>query len=204
MSRKIIFITLISLAIFYPFSRAKADVPVFDARAHQILNLIKGDTGSLVVKEYQLDPLFNRIAKGLIRTITTQIVNWIKQGDSRGPLFIENFLEHFSREMDNAVGLFLEQYFGRNSPLLGLLCEPFRLTLPSLFNRRGLDYTERARCKLSDIVRNVENFQVQVYFNDFSHGGWDAWFATLDPSANIFGQYLMGVSEQDEIAAGAL
>lgn len=157
------------------------------------------------IKELTLDQVAYLAAKLVLRTITTQIVNWIKTGDTRGPLFVENFLEHFSREMDNAVGLFLEQYFGRNSQLLGLLCSPFRLTLPQLLgvHRRSQDFTQRARCKLTDIVRNVENFNVNLYLNDFSHGGWDAWFAMLEPEHNAFGQYLMGYSQLERERASA-
>src|SRR3989338_950573 len=170
-----------------------------------INKLISQATDALVQKEYIFDTIAGLAAKSLIKTISTSIQNWIKTGDARGPLFVDNFLEHFSREMDNAVGLFLERYFGKNSELLKLVCEPFRLSLPPLLNvHRRPSYTEQARCKLSDIVRNVENFQVQIYFDDFSHGGWDAWFATLDPSGNILGQYLMGVSKMDETKTAAL
>ncbi len=200
---------LIFSALFFPFSRAQAIVPVFDAPLTILLATTQGaiiaNTGALVFKEYGLDNIAYLIAKVLLRTITTQIVNWIKTGDTRGPLFVENFLEHFSREMDNAVGLFLERYFGRNSTLLSLLCSPFRLTLPPLLevHRRPQDFTQRARCKLSDIVRNIENFDVNLYFNDFSHGGWDAWFAMLEPEHNAFGQYLMGVSQLERERASA-
>ncbi|HBT81763.1 hypothetical protein A2757_03465 [Candidatus Giovannonibacteria bacterium RIFCSPHIGHO2_01_FULL_48_47] len=205
-------IVLILSSAFFPFSKAQAIVPVFDAPANVLLGTISGFTGStagftgsLVAKEFGFDSIAWLVGKALLRTITTQIVNWIKTGDTRGPLFVENFLEHFSREMDNAVGLFLEQYFGRNSQLLGLLCSPFRLTLPQLLgvHRRSQDFTQQARCKLSDIVRNVENFNVNLYFNDFSHGGWDAWFAMLEPEHNMFGQYLTGVSRLERERASA-
>lgn len=157
------------------------------------------------IKELTLDQVAYLAAKLVLRTITTQIVNWIKTGDTRGPLFVENFLEHFSREMDNAVGLFLEQYFGRNSQLLGLLCSPFRLTLPPLLQTygRSQDFSQRARCKLSNILSNVENFDLNLYYNDFSYGGWDAWFAMLEPEHNFIGGYLTGTSEIERRKAGA-
>ncbi|MBI2042754.1 MAG: hypothetical protein HYT21_03360 [Candidatus Nealsonbacteria bacterium] len=203
-----------------PPKKAQADVPSLDltnlaqttiSAAQSVIQtakdtLIAADTHSLWFKEYVLDWVANTAAKILIKTMSQSIVNWIKGGDSRGSLFIENFLEHFIREMDNKVGVFLEKYFGKNSKFLGLLCEPFRLTIPPLIKVRSRteDYGERARCKLSDIVRNVENFNVQIYFDDFSHGGWDAWFASFDPSGNSIGQYLMGASKQDVVRANAL
>ena len=187
-----VFLALILAATFFPFSNARADVPTFSITDF--------------TREHILDQIAYIAAKTIIRQITTQTVNWIQTGDARGPSFVDNFLEHFTREMDNAVGLFLQQYFGKDSRLLGLLCEPFRLSLPPLLNahRRGLSYTERARCKLTDIVRNVENFNVNVYFNDFSQGGWDAWFSMFEPEHNLIGQYLIGVDKIERERAGAL
>lgn len=212
-----IFFAFLFVGVFAPLATVRADVPVLDMRLNTLLGKTQpsiqeslyalrlknvGTPGDYTGKT-SLNSIASLIAKSILKSLTTQIVNWIKQGDSRGPLVVDNFLDNFSREMDNAVGLFLQQYFGKDSAFLKLLCEPFRLTLPSLLNARA-SYTEQARCKLSDIVRNVENFQVQIYYSDFSKGGWDAWFASLDPSGNILGQYLMGVSAKDQVATNAL
>lgn len=199
--------------------KAEADVSVLDWKgliqwtitaAQNVIQtakdaLIAANTDSLVFKEYVLDWIASTAAKLMIKTLSQSLINWIKTGDFRGSLVIENFLDNFTREIDNKVGIFLEKYFGKNSRLLSLLCEPFRLTIPPLIqiNRRSQDYEERARCKLSDIVRNVENFDIQIYYSDFSQGGWDAWFAMLSPANNFLGQYLMGVSELDRVKAAA-
>lgn len=170
-------------------------------------NIISGNLNALTVKEYALDAIAWGIGQSLLHQLSQNIIQWIKNGDSRGPSFIENFSEHFMKEMDNAVGLWMQQYFGTNSQLLGLLCQPFRLTLPPLlkaYGSRQPNYTERARCKLSDIVKNVENFDINVYQNDFSQGGWDAWFAMLSSDSNFIGSYLSGISEIEQTKANAL
>lgn len=134
------------------------------------------------------------LARLLLRALSQSLVNWIRTGGINGsPLFVENFGEHFRRELDNATGIFLEQV---TSPqFMNLICSPFRVQLGNLLNTsllRGRTYNARARCTLTDIVRNVEGFRV-----DFTQGGWGGWLALLEPQNNTIGSFFLAQDEAE-------
>lgn len=141
-------------------------------------------------KEYILDPLVHALIKVLLRTFTQGIISWIQTGGFQGSsLSIENFEEHFKRELDNQAGIFLEKVIGPE--FVDLLCEPLRITIPRFALGLRSSFSERARCTITDIVENLENFEVQ-----FSQGSWTAWDAMLRSNNNWMGLALMTLDEQ--------
>ena len=155
-----------------------------------IIGGIFGGSGGVVSNPACSDSAAYFLAQLLLRALSQSIINWIKTGGINGsPLFIENFGDFFRREMDNAAGIFLDEFLRNN---LVDICSPFRLQLGNLLNTSLLHRTfdRRARCTISDIVANVENFQV-----DFTSGGWGGFIALLEPQNNIFGSYFLATDE---------
>ncbi|MBI2609788.1 hypothetical protein HYW53_01255 [Candidatus Giovannonibacteria bacterium] len=154
--------------------------------------LVGGLLGSLTS-----DSAAYSLAQLMLRSLSQSIVNWIRTGGTRGgSLFVEDFGEFFKREADNAAGLFLEQYL--DPRFFNTLCSPFRIQLGVLLNTSMLKRTfnQRARCTITDIVRNVESFSV-----DFTVGGWAGWESLLEPQNNLIGSLLLALDEKDRILA---
>ncbi|MBI2582780.1 hypothetical protein HYV98_00800 [Candidatus Azambacteria bacterium] len=60
-------------------------------------------------------------------------------------------------------------------------------------------FPERARCSISDVVKNVDSF-----FQNFRNGGWRAWITvSTQPQNNIYGTYLLAVDERAQQEAAA-
>jgi hypothetical protein len=128
-----------------------------------------------------LDALLWEAARFILREFTENIVHWIKTGQdpfffggTNGGLFVTNIDEFVLDAADNAAGVFLSEYLG---DAYDQLCSPFRLDVGlGLGHSYGRDYGSfkyQARCSITDIVANLEDF-----YNDFENGGWEAWFAT--------------------------
>ena len=194
----------IGTSLFWPFYEARALVPVTDIPALAVLNAIAVatggtavSTGSLWTKEYILDAIAWGIGRILIHALGQSVVNWIRTGGTKGgPLFVEDFGEHFRRELDNAAGVFLEEFFRQLKVNPGFLCSPFHIQLGNLLNtsllRNRQTFFRRASCTLTDIVQNVQNFEV-----NFNAGGWNAFNALLEPNNSIMGMYLASLDEAD-------
>lgn len=119
--------------------------------------------------------------KVILHEFSEGIVTWIRTGQdpffsggTEGSLFVTNIDEFLLDAADNAAGVMLSEYFG---DAYDALCEPFRLPVGlGLSHGYGRDYGSfrfQARCSITDIVANVEDF-----YEDFSNGGWEAWFAS--------------------------
>ncbi len=148
-----------------------------------------------------LDKIGYCVSRTILRALTTSLVNWIRTGGIQGsPLYVEDFGTHFGRELDNAAGIFLERV---TSPeFMNKICSPFRVNLGNLLNTtlsRGRGFEERARCTLSQIISNIENFRI-----DFTQGGSAAWEALLEPQNNPIGSFLTSLDEAAGIQSETL
>ncbi|OGZ44330.1 MAG: hypothetical protein A3J55_03470 [Candidatus Ryanbacteria bacterium RIFCSPHIGHO2_02_FULL_45_17b] len=121
------------------------------------------------------------LARKVVHSFGQATVNWIRTGQdpffsggTEGSLFVTNIAEFLTDAADNEASLFLREYFG---PAWNNLCSPFRLTVgQSLSQSYGRGYGSfgpQARCSLTDVVDNVEDF-----YTDFRNGGWDAYVKT--------------------------
>ncbi|MDP3762906.1 MAG: hypothetical protein Q8Q97_02435 [bacterium] len=156
-----------------------------------IIGGIFGGAGGIASNPACTDAAAYFLAQLLLRALSQSIINWIKTGGINGsPLYVENFSDFFRNELDNAAGIFLEEYLG--SQVFSFICSPFRLQVGNLLNTTLLhrSFDRRARCTISDIVANVQNFQV-----DFTAGGWGGWIAMLEPNNNAAGSYLLATDE---------
>ncbi|MBU2598854.1 MAG: Tim10/DDP family zinc finger protein, partial [Actinobacteria bacterium] len=90
--------------------------------------------------------------------------------------------------VDNALGNFIDQYLG-----IGWLCEPFDIDIKIALLKQPT-FKEEARCSISDIVGNIEDF-----YNDFSVGGWGGWIKLTEGGNNVYSTYLIAMEEIQKI-----
>lgn len=135
-------------------------------------------------KECFLDGLTVQLREVLIEELTASIVDWINSGFNGNPMFITNFGEFFTQVGDEAVGRFLE-----DEGLDGL-CNSFEIRL-AITQDYYTTYKEQARCKLSDVIDNVESFTS----GDFSSAGWSGFFAFMVGTGDHFSEYFTARDE---------
>jgi hypothetical protein len=201
--------------LFYPKTAKAADAVVVVASGPQskgnFISWLKrisdkifqaGNLGQLIVAvaekvwdnaqklaEWASGTILNLLLHQILAQLTNDIVNWI-QGGGEPRFMSEGFGGFLSRAVDNAVGNFVDNYLG-----MGWLCEPFDVDIKIAL----LDvptFEEKARCTLSDIVDNIENFA-----EDFSQGGWRAWIELGKPQNNFYGAVLLAQQEKDRVAS---
>lgn len=146
-----------------------------------------------------LDGLAFLAANLIIARITDSIVSWINSGFQGSPAFIEDPGAWFEETADMASGALFEEL-----GVSDFLCTPFAPIRASLiwnYQRSFRDY----KCKLSDVVNNIENF-ARFTAGDFSgQGGWDTWFdITQNPQNNPYGIYVGAKIEMDRRISNAL
>jgi hypothetical protein len=131
------------------------------------------------------------LAREILHIFTQEMVSWIRTGQfGGGSLFTTDLVGELFNAADNAAGHFLAQY--RSEEWYQLLCSPFRPHIYLALGSGRVPYIERARCTVTDIVSNLENF-----YTDFSNGGWAAWFASIEPQNNPYGLYLLSLEEKE-------
>ena len=168
------------------------------------------------IKVTVLDPLAWTLAKQLLQSITSSVVNWINSGFKGNPAFISNPQGFFLDVADQATGGFIA-----NSGPLSSLCSPFNLDIRlNLALQNTQKPQQRYACTLSTIINNVKNSHVGIsgtvtqngqtiagggvnasinggasingFMNgDFSQGGWPAFISmTTEPQNNYMGATL--------------
>ena len=101
----------------------------------------------------------------IISNITNSIVTWINSGFQGNPAFISNPESFFTDVGDQIAGNFIA------GTELGFVCEPFSLDIRSaLAINYSSTYVQRNYCRLTDAIRNTENF-AKFTNGDFSQGG---------------------------------
>lgn len=140
---------------------------------------------------FSWDSIAWALARQVLHSFTQEMVSWIRTGQfGGGPLFTTDLVGSLFNAADNAAGHFLAQY--RSEEWYQLLCSPFRPQIYLALGRGRIPYIDRARCTVTDIVDNLENF-----YTDFSNGGWAAWFSTIEPQNNPYGLHLLSLEEKE-------
>jgi len=133
------------------------------------------------------------IAKLALEQILNATTDWINNGFEGNPAYVTDPLQFFTKIADNIAGEFIQ------GSELGFLCSPFQAKIRLALARR---HTQRRQfqCTLTNVVANIEDF-----YNDFSQGGWDAWFVmTQNDVNNPYGAFLEAQIELDNRLAQAL
>ena len=141
--------------------------------------------GSFFAKTFVGDALATAIAKQMIRQLTAQTVNWINTGFKGNPAYVTNPEQFFLNIGDSAAAQILSSNAFTNS-----LCSPFSAQVRLALTKNYLNTTNpNYSCTLGKLTQNFDNFA-----NNFSSGGWDAWFqVTQNQTNNPYGAYLGGV-----------
>ena len=139
------------------------------------------------------DSIAIAIAKVALEQILQATTDWVRRGFEGNPAYATDPAQFFTKIADNVAGEFI-----RGSEL-GFLCSPFqtkiRLALQQYYTQR-----RRFQCSVTGIISNLDAF-----YNDFSQGGWDGWFAmTQNDFGNPYGSYLQGQIELDNRIAKAV
>lgn len=138
-----------------------------------------------------LDNIAWMLARFILHAFSQGIISWIRTGQdpffgggTQGSLFITNVNEFLFDAADQAAAGFLATYLGPET--YNSLCTPFRLQVGLALGKgygRGYDsFRSQARCTVTDIVANVEDF-----YQNFENGGWAAWFRTASYENNPWG-----------------
>ena len=139
------------------------------------------------------DSIAIAIAKVALEQILQATTDWVRNGFEGNPAYATDPTQFFTDIADNIAGEFIA---GSD---LAFLCSPFqtkiRLTLQRYYTQR-----RQFRCSLTDVVANIDAF-----YNDFSQGGWDGWFAmTQNGSNNPYGAYIEASLEMNSRLASAV
>lgn len=139
------------------------------------------------------DSIAIAIAKIALEQILQATTDWVRRGFEGNPAYATDPAQFFTKIADNVAGEFIA---GSD---LGFLCSPFqtkiRLALQQYYTQR-----RRFQCSVTSIISNLDAF-----YNDFSQGGWDGWFAmTQNDFGNPYGAYLQGQIELDSRIAKAV
>ncbi|MDB5194815.1 MAG: hypothetical protein JWN50_829 [Parcubacteria group bacterium] len=114
------------------------------------------------------------VSKIVVNQIVDSTVRWFQSGfPDGGPAYVADPKSYFGSLANGVVG----DELGKLSN--GVLCSPFqaKITLAIRQATVGGDYSPQ--CTLTGIVKNYDNF-----INNFQEGGWDAFFAITQNTAN--------------------
>ncbi len=144
-------------------------------------------------REECLNGLSYRIAKFSLGQITDKTVNYINTGFKGDSFILKDQNSYFSslenNEADQILGI-IGKFKNRKDYPYG------REYARSFLNNRINTYDSRSRSSMTFFLPNGNT--IQDYSNDFSKGGWNAWFGlTQNPQNNPLG---FGLITSDEIA----
>lgn len=176
----IIAILVPSIYLSFP-KKTEAQWAVFDVvtEVNTGISAIANTTGT--TKDVGLDAIAWVIAKMIIRKITAQTVNWINSGFKGNPAFVTDPSQFFLNVGDTLAGQVL------SNSNLSKLCSPFQAQVRLTLVKNYLsDTSVNNTCTLGMIENNFDSF-----VNNFSNGGWDAFFnVTQNSQNNPYGSYL--------------
>lgn len=165
------------------------------------------------VFECILKTLVILLAKTMIRQITQSLITWINSGFQGNPAFITDLNGFLLGIVDQVIGEFI---YGSE---LAFLCSPFQLQIRIAIALQYQSYSSRARCTLTQITQNVNNFLTRLANNPaslfsfstnsyasqgFFQGGWPYWFSMVtNDQNNPYGAYQTASAELSIRLAGA-
>lgn len=130
------------------------------------------------VKEELWKTLRDQIVKAIVNEINKQTVAWI-QGKGK-PKFVSDWQGFLKNAAMEGVNQTISQ------SQLADLCTPFAFQLRIALIPETAPISQQAKCTISDIVANVEDF-----YDNFENGGWLAYGASANPENNLYMQLVM-------------
>lgn len=120
-----------------------------------------------------LDGAAYGIAKRMLQQLSQTTINWANTGFGGNPLYVQDEASFLKRIQDREIDQYLTTLQGSN-PIFG--------------NAIRSSITEQLTGKtdgwMNKQMDTPEARSYNAYMNDFSSGGWDAWFSTTQTDAN--------------------
>ncbi|MDP3763912.1 MAG: hypothetical protein Q8Q92_04745 [bacterium] len=193
--KSIVFVLLLTFALALPLGTMAIDtlppIPVSDSalRDKEAGITIFGFT----VPGFSWDGLAIIITKKFIERMVDSTVNWINSGFEGNPAYVTDPKQYFTDIADGVAGEFI------SGSDLGFLCSPFQTQIRLALQKQYVQLNP-FQCTLTQAVGNIDAF-----YNDFSQGGWDGWFAMTQNNANNpYGSYIDAKVELDSRIASAV
>ncbi len=128
----------------------------------------------LNMKEFALDGIAWAIAKQVVSSMVSSLIDWINSGFQGSPAFVQDLGDFLLQAADEAFGQFIQE-------VAPFVCSPFRLDVQIAvavsYDRSRTN--EPPTCTLSGVFENFEAF----IDGEFGQGGWNDWFKiTSNPS----------------------
>lgn len=189
--KKLVALILVTVLVSSSF------LPVFTPRAQAFLG-IADVTFVINVKEWVralLDGIAQNLAQKMVDDTVRSTIEWANTGFEGGPAYITEPGQFFQNAADNAAGEYI------NGTDLSFLCSPFQDVIRvSLANYYYQPEQNRYQCSITGIKGNIEDF-----YQDFSNGGWDAWFTmTQIPTNNPYGAFIQARADLDSRVGSAV
>ena len=144
--------------------------------AHDLRDNLNKPKTSDPLPDDSVNSIAVKMARKTLEDMTRKFVNLIRTGgQGGGPLFVTNWQDFLLDSADQASGVFLKELN------LTQLCEPFAPRIRLLMAGGRTQFYERARCTISDVINNIQNF-----YSDFSNGGWARWVEITQIPQNHF------------------
>lgn len=174
---KILIALVIASQLILPLSvHAQGDVP---ASTNQIFSW--KTLGTLDFWKKVAEMLVRAAVRQALVATTQQVVNWISADGGNKVGFVGNFEQGLQNELDNRAGEFLGQLSGID------FCGDIGAYLKLNLRMPAGGLRQRAKCSLSAVVSNVQNF-----YDNFQNGGWEAFLKTnVDIQNNTAGAFLL-------------
>ena len=149
------------------------------------LTQVPVDTKTQNGKTCSADTIANSLAKAMIQSLTTSIVNWIKAGGpDGGPLFARDLNKTMENIADGEMGNFVNSIAGLNLCSLGNLQLLFTVDAPAA------SAAAKYQCTLTGAIANIEAFQ-----NNFEKGGWIGYRRLTQAKNNPIGGYMLASAD---------
>ncbi len=138
-----------------------------------VQNTIQAVTGvSLQTKEFVLDGIAWAIAKAIVSSMMSSLINWVNSGFEGRPAFLTDLGDFLLEAVDKGAGEYINSLGGLGS----FICSPFKLDIQIVISLQYAQAREGkppgGECTISGIVKNFEDF----YDGSFGDTGWDDWF----------------------------
>src|SRR3989338_6932841 len=179
------------------FTSSALYLPAFAPRAHAIFGI--ADFGFTI----DVKALAREIADGIamvaaqkmVDSMVNSTVEWAQSGFDGNPAYVTDQKQYFADLSDGIAGDYIA-----NNEKLNFLCSPFQVQVRIALQQSYTGQNNYFQCTLTDVVANIDAF-----YNDFSQGGWDGWFAmTQNGSNNPYGAYIEASLEMNSRLASAV
>src|SRR3989344_6474119 len=167
--------SMLALAVFTPFSNARAKVPVIDDVTNANTGVTALNTTSLETKIVKLDPIATALLKTAIKILKDMVIRWILTGRFEGPVFSVSYSADIRKSAENAARAVLEKLTG--IPFCSGISIPSRA-----FFSFGDDFT--LACSFPDLERfrqgQVFSPEMLAQSVKTENSIEDVWVAVLD------------------------